>query len=263
MTTVPRLAGLSQQDAEQSLTRSHLGSQVVTSFDETVRAGVVIAADPAAGTQLRRSASVKLTVSQGPERHRVPTLVGSTQAEAENRLAENRLTLGDVSSAFDERVAEGQIISTTPAAGTSLKRGTPVALVVSKGREPIALVDWTGKPADGAVKALTDLELKVDATKQEFSSTVPKGSVISQSPSGGTVFKGSAVTLVVSKGPEQVKVPAVRGKQEAQAVQILRAAGFQVQVSRIAGGLFGTAHHTDPAEGAMAPKGGTITLSIV
>ena len=38
------------------------------------------------------------------------------------------------------------MISTDPEARTSVKRDTRVALVLSKGREPIDVVDWTGAP---------------------------------------------------------------------------------------------------------------------
>ena len=111
--------------------------------------------------------------------------------------------------------------------------------MVSKGRQPIEVQDFTGKPADQAVATLTDAGLQVDATKQEFSTDVPKGSVISQSPASGTLFRGETVVLVVSKGPEMVKVPNVQGKQLGEARTILVGAGFQVKVESFMGGIFG------------------------
>jgi len=135
--------------------------------------------------------------------------------------------------------------------------------VVSKGRQPIEVTDFTGKPADDAVKALTDAGLEVDATEQKNDATVPKGAVISQSPASGTLYRGDKVTLVVSKGPELVKVPDVQGKQEKEAVKILEDAGFQVKVDRFMGGIFGTVRSQNPAAGSEQPKKTTITLVIV
>jgi len=262
-TTVPTVAGSTVQVAERALAAANLDAKVVKSFDETVGAGVVVAADPPAGREVGRGSVVTLTVSQGTERYAVPTLVGRTQTDAEQRLVDARLTVGGVSQGFSETVPQGQVISTSPAAETMVKRATPVALVISKGRQPIQIQDWTGKPATAALKALTGAKLKVDATKQEFSGTVPKGSVISQSPANGTLYQGDAVTLVVSKGPELVLVPDVFGRQEGEATTILVGLGFKVDVQRFAGGPFGTVTSQSVAANTEAPKGSTITLTVV
>ena len=262
-TTVPPVVGTAYAQAERELAAAHLSGKRVDAFDERVARGLVISADPGPGSEVGRSTTVTLTVSKGPERYAVPTVVGSTRTEATARLEDNRLVVGTVREAFHEKVPAGQVIASTPAAGTRLKRGAAVNLVVSKGRQPIPVPDVTGKPADQAVAALTDAGLRVDATKQEFSTEVPKGSVISQAPAVGTLFRGDQVVLVVSKGPEMVKVPAVQGKQVAQATQILEAAGFTVKVDRFMGGVFGTVRSQSPAGGAMAPKGSTVTLLVV
>jgi len=150
-----------------------------------------------------------------------------------------------------------------PAPETSVKRGTAVALVISKGRQPIQIKDWTNKPADQAVKALSDAKLKVDATRQDWSDTIPKGSVILQSPSSGTLFQGGLVTLVVSKGPQLVVVPPVIGMQEGQARSILEGLNFKVNIDRFAGGFFGTVRLQSIDAGTAAPQGSTITLTVV
>ncbi|HEX7461339.1 MAG TPA: PASTA domain-containing protein, partial [Dermatophilaceae bacterium] len=262
-TTVPKVSGLTMQVAERALTNADLSSKVVRSFDETTKAGVVLAADPPAGREVSQGSTVTLTVSQGQERYGVPKLVGRSQAEAEQRLTDAKLTLGAVSKAFSETIPQGQVISTSPAADTSVKRATPVALVISQGRQPITLTDWTGKPADQAVKALTGAKLKVDATKSDWSDTVPKGSVISQSPATGTLFQGDAVTFVVSKGPQFVVVPDVFGKKEGDATSILQGLGFTVTIQRSFGGPFGLVTTQSIPAGTPAPSGATITLVVV
>jgi len=262
-TVVPVVVGQTFEQAQSRLSAAHLDAKRVDAFDERVGRGLVISANPGAGTEVGRSTAVVLTVSKGPERYAVPTLVGSTATEAKARLAEHRLTLGGSSEAYDEKIPAGQIVSSTPKAGTQLRRGTAVTIVVSKGRQPIDVTDYTGKPADQAVAALTDAGLRVDATKQEFSTDVRKGSVISQNPSTGTLFRGDQVTLVVSKGPEMVSVPNVQGKQLRQARKILEDAGFQVRVENFMGGLFGTVRSQSPAGDAKAPKGSTVTLVVV
>jgi serine/threonine-protein kinase len=219
--------------------------------------------DPGAGTQVRRGTDVTVTVSKGPERYAVPNVVNKSKAEASEQIVAGKLVVGTVKEDYSETVAPGLVISVDPKVGTQLKRGAKVNLVVSKGRQPIEVTDWTGKPADQAIKDLTGKGLEVDATKQENSDTVPKGSVISQSPAGGTLYKGDKVTLVVSKGPVMVKVPDVTGKQAGEARAILEGAGFKVEEERALGGIFGTVHHTNPAANTEAPKGSVVTMVIV
>jgi len=262
-TTVPRVVGTSQQAAVRALTGRHLQASVVRAFDESVRPGFVMATDPGAGADVRRGTTVRLTVSKGPERYVVPPLAGRTQADAQQQLAATHLTLGAVTQAYDEKVPDGQVIRTAPPAGTRVKRGATIALVISRGREPISVQNFTGKPADQAVQALTAAGLQVDATQQVNSDTVPQGAVVSQDPPGGTLYRGDKVTLVVSKGPEMVKVPNVVRMQQDQATQVLEAAGFHVEVKQFMGGFFGTVRKQDPEGDSMAPKGSTVTIFVV
>ena len=261
--TVPSVQGREQASAVSAVRSAALDPKVSEAFDEKVAKGVVISVDPGAGTNVRRGSDVVLVVSKGPERYAVPPIVGMTLAEATVRIEAVNLTVGKVSRAFDEKVPDGQVVSAKPGPGASLKKSTAVALTVSKGRKPIDVPDLTGAVATKASRQLSDLGLKVDATTQENSDTVAKGKVISQSPRDGTLFRGDVVTLVVSKGPVLVEVPGVVGQQLAQARSTLEAAGFTVTVRRALGGFFGTVRLQDPAGGSKAPKGSTITLTIV
>ena len=261
--TVPKVQGVGQAEAVDAVRTAGLDPRVTQAFDEKVPVGVVISTDPGAGASVRRGADVALVVSKGPERYEVPSVVGRTRAEATARIEEANLEVGKVTKAFDEKVPEGQVVSAKPGAGTALKKGASVALTVSKGRRPIDVPDLTGKDATGAARTLSGLGLKVDATKQQNSDTVPKGRVISQDPRDGTLFKGDTVTLVVSKGPVLVTVPDVVGRQLREARDTLEAQGFTVEVRRALGGFFGTVRLQDPSGGSKVPKGSTITLTIV
>ncbi len=261
-TTVPSVLDRPQAQAVAALRDAHLDPTVAQAFSETVAAGTVVQVDPGVGASVRRGSEVIVTVSKGPERYAVPDLAGSSTAEARRQLALTNLTLGKVTQAYSDTVPDGQVVSSTPKAGTQLKRGAAVALVVSRGRQPIKVPDFTGKKASEAQQALAKLGLTVDATQQENSDTVAKGDVISQSPRDGTLFKGDKVTLVVSKGPVMVDVPDVIGKQVDDARRILEAAGFKVVVEKALGGIFGTVRFQDPDRG-QAPKGSTVTVTIV
>jgi len=259
---VPAVGGQPRDAALAALEQAGLGSEVREVFSEDVEKGLVVSVDPDAGSEVRKGSDVVVVVSQGPERYEVPDVVGSTAAEATARLEDANLARGRITERYDEKVPEGQVISTKPKAGTSQKPGTKVALVVSRGREPIDVPDYTGRDATEAARALADLGLAVDATRQENSDSVPKGRVISQDPTGGTLYRGDEVTLVVSKGPVMVDVPNVVGKTLREAQRVLEDAGFSVKVEKALGGLFQTVRFQDPEDG-RAPKGSTVTLTIV
>ena len=111
-------------------------------------------------------------------------------ADATDQITGANLVLGKVTEAFDEKVPDGQVVATDPKAGTSLKRGTVVALTVSKGRQPIPVEDFTGKPLDAARAALGKAGLAVEVTAEENNDTVPAGSIIRQDPAGRHPVQG-------------------------------------------------------------------------
>ncbi|MEO7420890.1 MAG: Stk1 family PASTA domain-containing Ser/Thr kinase [Ornithinibacter sp.] len=260
--TIPALQGQPREQAVSELRAVDLEAVVSEVFDENAPKGEIMSLAPAAGTNVRRGTEVSLVVSKGPERYAVPSVVGTTLAEAKLRIAEASLAVGPVTTSFSEKVPDGQLISTKPKQGGELKKGSAVAMTVSKGRKPITVPNVIGQASQAAAKQLTALGLGVDATAQANSDTVAKGNVISQSPGEGTLFKGDKVTLVISKGPVLVDVPNVVGQQVDQARTSLEGLGFTVEVRKALGGFFGTVRLQDPA-GGQAPKGSTITLTIV
>lgn len=260
---VPTLSGLTQPAAEQALRSRDLSATVSQTFSETVAAGTVLSSDPNSGTSVAKSSRVALVVSRGPERYAAPTLVGTPASAVAAALEKANLKPGSANQVFSETVAAGTVVSQDPAPGTTLKRGDPVTVVVSKGREPIPVPDFSGKPAAQAKDGLAAAGFTAAEGTPVNSDTVPLGAVVSQTPSNGTLYRGDKVTLVVSKGPVLIAVPKVVGKQRGAAAAELRAAGFQVSFNEVLGGFFGTVRGSDPAAGTMVPKGTTITLTIV
>ncbi|WP_431841083.1 Stk1 family PASTA domain-containing Ser/Thr kinase [Calidifontibacter indicus] len=263
-TKVPMVTGMTQGSAVTSLTGSDLKVKVKQTFSETVPAGRVIKADPAAGAQTRKNSTVVLTVSKGAERFTVPGLPGTTEADARAAVAKAELTVGTVTKAYNETVPSGSVVSSNPVAGSPLKRGTKVDLVVSQGKQPIPIPVIAGQPQDQVESSLTSLGLKVTQAPQEFSDTVAKGSVIRSNPGQGAIaHKGDTVEIVVSKGPELVTVPNVVDMKSGAARSKLEAAGFTVKIDRFFGGLFDTVRDQSLRSGSSVRKGSTITLSVV
>ncbi|WP_121686749.1 PASTA domain-containing protein, partial [Listeria monocytogenes] len=112
--------------------------------------------------------------------------------------------------AYSSEIEKGLIISQTPTQGTEVvAKSTDVKFVVSKGAEPITLKDLRGYTKTAVEDYASPLGLKV-SSKEENSSTVEKGQVISQSPSAGTAMNsGDTIEIVISAGPKEKQVKEV------------------------------------------------------
>jgi serine/threonine-protein kinase len=263
VTTVPAYTGLTLDEATSALRASSLRASATEAFSETVPKGQVISGDPQAGAEVRKQSAVDLVVSKGPERYTVPKLVGSPASSAAKALSDLTLAVGKTTEDWSETVPKGVVVAQTPEAGTSVKRGVTVALVVSKGRQPITVPVVTGKDRETAEAAITKAGLKVKRAPDVNNDTVPAGRVISQSPAKGTLFRGDTVTITVSKGPVMVEVPRVLGVPVDQAQKTLKDLGFAVEIRRPLGTFFELVRDQSVAPGQKAPQGSLIILTVV
>ncbi|MEI2821691.1 MAG: Stk1 family PASTA domain-containing Ser/Thr kinase [Marmoricola sp.] len=263
-THTPSVLRLTQSAATAKVKEAGLSLKVGGyDYSESVPKDTVIRTTPEPGDRILDGGTVVAVLSRGPERHAVPNLVGKSLEDAQKLLDSAALATGTITKTFSETVAAGKVIKTTPQAGIELRRDAVVDLVVSKGRQPVKIPDFTNKLAAKASLALTKLGFVIKRTAA-FSDTVPAGKVISQTPNSGTGFKGDSISLEVSKGPELVAVPNVKKMGVAAAKQALRAAGFKVVAvkSKVWIGL-GYVLKSDPVGGSMAPKGRTVTIYLV
>ncbi len=262
--SVPDLLGKTPTEAAAILATSNLVLDAGNSdFSEDYAKGVIMSTDPGPESSARSGSTVQAIVSKGPERYDVPKLKKLTVEEAEVALGAANLALGAQTEAYDDAVKKGDIISSDPPAGESVKPGTKVAVVVSKGPEPVTMPTLEGTDGDAAEKTLKDLGLEVDRSNKT-SESVAKGLVISTNPEGGAgTFRGETVKLVVSKGPPLVEVPNVVGRTEADARAVLEGAGFIVNVDKpLPFAVFGV-NSQNPGAGTKAPKGSTVTITVV
>src|SRR5262249_58892746 len=99
---------------------------------------------------------------------------------------------------------------TAPAANENRRPESPVALVVSDGPRPVAVPDTAGKSYDTAVAALQAKRFTA-ARADDFSDTVPTGTVIGTDPPAGQLARrDSQAGVHAGKGPQPVAGPNVR-----------------------------------------------------
>ncbi len=259
---VPNVVGSDLATAQAALQREGFSVDTVARTSDQAK-GQVLGQDPEPGSKADEGSVVTLTVSDGPGTATVPGVEGQTEAEARRRLeaAGFKVRVRERSS---DSVPKGEVIGTQPGENTQAERGSTVILLVSVGPKKVAVPSVVGTTEDNARSTLTGAGFTVTVTQQEDEKATP-GTVLSQTPGAGTqADKGSSVTIVVAKAPEETSVPNVVGQDEATAIDTLTNAGFKVSEQRITvtdEGDDGTVVQQDPSGGKAKP-GSTVTIGV-
>ncbi|WP_406292515.1 Stk1 family PASTA domain-containing Ser/Thr kinase [Streptomyces sp. NBC_00624] len=123
-----------------------------------------------------------------------------------------------------------------------------------------------GQTEEAARRRLSDSGLELKGVGRAYSDNVDRGKVISSDPKSGARIRGNgSVKIVVSRGPEIVKVPDVRGTGSAEARRVLKKAGlvpgmvtkeFSEDIGR------GQVIRTDPGAGAERHPDSAVALVV-
>jgi eukaryotic-like serine/threonine-protein kinase len=221
-------------------------------------AGAVLLALVAAGVALA------LLLPSPKHQVTVPNVIGTSESVAEGKLRADGL-VPVASQAASPTFAAGAVISTKPAAGSVVGRGTHVSVVVSTGPASVGVPDVRGLTSAQAVRKLQHAGFKPHVQSRS-SASAPNGKVISTEPSQGVpLLMGSPVTVLVSSGPMQVGVPEVVGQSEAEARASLRAAGLHagtVTKREEPGQVAGTVLSQLPTAGSSVSSGEAVSLVV-
>jgi len=157
----------------------------------------------------------------------VVDITGLTIAEAKEVLNADGLGVRKAGTEASDDFEEGEIISQTPEAGDFVEPNTTVEVIISSGPARITIPSVKGLTEKEAREKLEDAGFEV-TVKEEFSNTVEKGKVVSQSPGANSLGnEGDTVTIVISKGKEQVKVPNLEKKTKEEAIKALKDLGLE------------------------------------
>jgi eukaryotic-like serine/threonine-protein kinase len=261
---VQNVVGDPQAEAEIVLKRAGFSTDITEKESPDKPKGTVTGQDPAGGSRVAKGSIINLTVSSGPGSAMVPDLTRQPLSAARRQLTDLGFTTS-VERETSDTVTENHVISTRPPVGQTMDKGSNVVIVVSSGKQRVAVPKVTDLDQDEARSTLEALGFQVTIGREVESADKDAGTVLTQAPAADArAPKGSTVTLTVAKKPPEVAVPDVSGQGRLAAQKALQAAGFKVTlvptpVSDKGQDLRVT--RTDPAAGGKAKKGSTVTVT--
>jgi serine/threonine-protein kinase len=219
--TMPNVVSMTLEEGVKLLQDAGLNPNAVKEDNPAVAPGTIGRTDPPADVTVLRDQAVTVFFTPQVEPFTLPDVAGKAQQDAVDALTKLALSVDPtIITANNPDVPAGNVIGTDPPAGSTVKQGDVIKLVVSAGANQVAVPPVEGLSRTNALASLTATEYGFKVTEQEEASeTVPLGSAIrTDPPAGQLVDKGSAITVFISIGKAKVKVPPLTGLTEAQAV---------------------------------------------
>jgi serine/threonine-protein kinase len=133
-------------------------------------------------------------------------------------------------------------------------------------RQKVTVPDLTGMTESQATAACKQLGLSLEVSDHDYSDSVGKGKIMSQTPKANSqVAKGRAIRVTISKGKNSTTVPSVVGLTESAAVSKLEDADLTVsEVKREYNDKYdsGIVYAVSPNAGSSVSKNGKVVLYV-
>ena len=191
---IPNVDGKTFADAQSAISRLGLTVNRVDQLAPGTAKDTVLRTDPAGGTTVARGSTVTVYAAGDPQVP-VPDVMGKTREEAQVALALFGLNVTFVDSPSDV-IDKDHVISTNPAPGVTVNRGSTVTVTVSSGPAEVDIPNVVGLTRNQGESALIAAGFNVTVTFAPSPGNV--GKVISQSQTGKAPPRTN-ITIVVGQ----------------------------------------------------------------
>ena len=174
-------------------------------WSETVPKNFIASQKPDSGTWLKQDRDVKVIISRGSKRVRVPKLVGTKLREAKVVLAQNGLQIGGICRITTSQYPRGTIIAQNPEFLEEIERGQSVDFLISNGSKAVsvAMPELQGRPVGQGLKILEGLGLLPSEVKEVHRPDQPLNTIVGQRPLAGYRVDGDiSMVLTINRLPQ-------------------------------------------------------------
>jgi len=167
--------------------------------NEKFSANIICRQAPFPGSIVRNKSSITVFISKGSSQIVLPNYRNQSLAEATVNLSELDLKAGEVRPEESSEIEKDKIISTIPPAGTKVKKGDVITIILSRGVEIATVPNLIGRALTSAKRIIEENGFVTGNVSYEVSTEFDVGIVMSQYPSAGAkIKKGSKIDIVVA-----------------------------------------------------------------
>ncbi len=186
---VPKVTGLTQDDATKQLEDLGLVVNVEETYSSKVEAGYVIEQSVKENEEIDAGESITIKVSKGTEKVTVPNLTGKTESDAKTAIKDAGLKLKTVVTTEDTTKDDGVVVKQSLEAGTEVEKNATITITVNKlqeNKKTTVVIDVQSllEGTDLAEKDKVTVKISVNGTDYNVGSVSPQSSSVTKEISG-------------------------------------------------------------------------------
>ncbi|MBI4385828.1 MAG: PASTA domain-containing protein [Elusimicrobia bacterium] len=198
----------------------------------------------------------------------VPDMRGRPLEAALDMASSLNLALRKEGSEFNASIPIGAVLRQLPEAGTKVREGKVIRVIVSQGGETVFVPGLSGLPLRNAEMLLRQNQLLLGAVTESYSLRMDKGTVLLQDPKAeASVERSHMINVVISGGPPPNGVslmPDFTRKNVSDANAWASPLGISVEIVKDSGSLFpyGVVLAQEPAPDTILEGRSRIKLTV-
>ena len=207
-TKVPKVIGLSKDDAIEAIEDAKLKAEIVEEASKKIEEGYVISQETDANTEVNAGETIKIHVSTGTEKVTVPGVVGKSQDEAKKTLQDLGFVV-TVTTAEDSSKDNGVVLKQSLDEGKSVEKGSAITITVNKLAEKKSATIYVN------VKSITG-GYSTEKNNEDSTNSIKKTVKLRVEANGETIFNqevdknnaniNTGDGKVIGTGPVTIKV---------------------------------------------------------